>query len=963
MSSLCSRIVGIIFLFVVAAHASYGQPTVGPRLDHYGDALPEGALARLGTLRLTHLGVIEAVAISPDGKVAASGVRDGKETYLGERIVHQSEGFTLGEGVRVTEATIRLWNVKTGELLRQISTPDAPVSHMSFTADGKVIYAGCGKFLCCWECATGKKVWQQEAVIGGRFHYGIHLKDLIQAGDTLVSLHEGKIICPVEANGGVSFHNHPQWVVRFWNGKTGALLPLPGRLQSTISPQTRAPILLHGVALTPDLKRAAIAVSEGEPLPRDGKQPSSRDDVWKYPNSRVELIELATSKVLLSIPNPDGEFGKISVSADGNMVATLTGKTIVTPFNENGTTGYIIDSSKDLWFTSVAKKTKRVLEKGLSGIEGLQFVGKDKIATLDSNAKVSVWRLDTGASVDNHQVRPESFWRECAAGVLVKPWQNTVRLFDVKSDQLLHAFDGHRATPSLRFAIHSKDTLISRDGEHAVFWDARFWQQKQAIPLPKDEENRFFSYYWFHDPEFDHGISIEKGLYAAKGERGLELRDIKTGKTVRQFDDKGDNSYYFSPAGNRLLCDALGLQAIFDIETGKKLAKSGDPKIALHSWSRNSEFSTQGKYFAKSATEERPAIRLYDADTGKLLRKLSPKIVDDNGSILMFKFSRDEELVFGEVHAAGPLEKGFSSERVSITIWHAKTGEELQDIVLSPALHVFWREALSRPLVQALAISHDHRLVALARTTGRSYEPRFESTPIEIWEVASGLKRGELTGHGPIADLAFSPDDRCLASSSDDTTILIWGLNRPLQPLKRGKRRTEKELDDCWRALFEGDAKKADGAIWKLIDSPAESLAYLRKKIQPVPIPDADRVRRLLTDLESEDFKTRTRADEELAKYGGLIRTQIDRALKEANNLEAQRRLKALAEKALAASRPFNSLTNVGEWRALEVAEKIARPEAIELLRDLANGAPDGQLTIAAKAALTRTEARTKALR
>jgi WD40 repeat protein len=71
--------------------------------------------------------------------------------------------------------------------------------------------------------------------------------------------------------------------------------------------------------------------------------------------------------------------------------------------------------------------------------------------------------------------------------------------------------------------------------------------------------------------------------------------------------------------------------------------------------------------------------------------------------------------------------------------------------------------------------------MALARTFRRSYERQFESTPIEIWEVASGQKRGELTGDGPIADLAFSPDDRFLASSSDDTTILIWDLKRPLQ--------------------------------------------------------------------------------------------------------------------------------------------------------------------------------------
>ena len=116
---------GILALSLAGAPLSFGQPTLGPRIDRYGDALPEGAIARLGTLQLTHLGGIESLAISPDGTVAASGVRDGKETYLGERKVHEAKGITLEEGVRITEATIRLWDVKAGELLRQILTPDA----------------------------------------------------------------------------------------------------------------------------------------------------------------------------------------------------------------------------------------------------------------------------------------------------------------------------------------------------------------------------------------------------------------------------------------------------------------------------------------------------------------------------------------------------------------------------------------------------------------------------------------------------------------------------------------------------------------------------------------------------------------------------------------------------------------------------------------------------------------------
>ena len=49
----------------------------------------------------------------------------------------------------------------------------------------------------------------------------------------------------VETNGGVSFHYHPQRVVRYWNAKTGAPVQLAKALQSTIHAQTRVPILLH----------------------------------------------------------------------------------------------------------------------------------------------------------------------------------------------------------------------------------------------------------------------------------------------------------------------------------------------------------------------------------------------------------------------------------------------------------------------------------------------------------------------------------------------------------------------------------------------------------------------------------------------------------------------------------------------------------------------------------------------
>ena len=41
------------------------------RVDHYGDPLPHGAIARLGSTRWRHEGRVERMAISPDGQFLA----------------------------------------------------------------------------------------------------------------------------------------------------------------------------------------------------------------------------------------------------------------------------------------------------------------------------------------------------------------------------------------------------------------------------------------------------------------------------------------------------------------------------------------------------------------------------------------------------------------------------------------------------------------------------------------------------------------------------------------------------------------------------------------------------------------------------------------------------------------------------------------------------------------------------
>ena len=85
-------------------------------LDRLGDPLPQGALLRLGSDRLSHQGSVYCTAFSPDGKVLASG-----------------GGYYDG--------TVRLWEPTTGKELLRFGR-GTPVRDLVWSADGKYVSIG-----------------------------------------------------------------------------------------------------------------------------------------------------------------------------------------------------------------------------------------------------------------------------------------------------------------------------------------------------------------------------------------------------------------------------------------------------------------------------------------------------------------------------------------------------------------------------------------------------------------------------------------------------------------------------------------------------------------------------------------------------------------------------------------------------------------------------------------------------
>jgi RNA polymerase sigma factor (sigma-70 family) len=122
------------------------------RKDRHDDALPPGAVARLGTLRLR--GVRGCLAFSPDGKLLAA-----------------STG-TAGEQVVI-------WEAATGRPVSRLAAGAPTLEHLSFSSDGKR--------LLCWGYSPNARVWDIAAgkelftVAGRRAAFTADGKTLVSA--------------------------------------------------------------------------------------------------------------------------------------------------------------------------------------------------------------------------------------------------------------------------------------------------------------------------------------------------------------------------------------------------------------------------------------------------------------------------------------------------------------------------------------------------------------------------------------------------------------------------------------------------------------------------------------------------------------------------------------------------------------------------------------------------------------
>jgi RNA polymerase sigma factor (sigma-70 family) len=611
------------------------------------------------------------------------------------------------------------------------------------------------------------------------------------------------------------------------------------------------------------------------------------------------LWDLTTGKETRRIPSGQADLSCLAFSPDGTVLASGGGKD---------------DRTVRLWDCATGRRLHHFGPDD-GWIDSLAFAPDgQRVAVGQQTGAVAVNDLSTGKELYRCGLR-EGTW---VRGLVFSPDGKTLAAGGT-DDRAIHFFDAETGKERMPFAGHQNEVVVavvSVDGKGLVsagkdgvvcVWDlatgteARRWSVGRrgvaAVALAPDG----------------------RGL-AVAADKALSLWDTATEQEVRRFvGHKGTpGAVAFSPDGKTLASGAWEDHTIrlWDVATGAERLQIKLPMPNGHNYGDVPlAFADGGKVLISgSADRANPSFYFWEAATGRELRRIQHPV------------SRLALSADGKVLATTGWDR-------HVRLWDVASGEKLADVPTE---------------AEALAFSPDGRLLAYGGTGG----------VVHLWEVSTGQERRQFAGHQPgrddrgtfaagVAVLAFSPDGGTLISGGGDTTLLLWdvyGAGRHAQA-----RPGPAALAGLWDDLSAG-AARADDAVGALIAARSEAVSFLKGRLHAARPCDPRRLARLIADLDSEDFEARERAARELGQMSESAAPELRKALTASPSAEARRALEDVLQRL--EGRPTGEA--LAALRAVEVLEHIASPEALEVLRALAEGVPEARLTREGRAAVER---------
>jgi WD40 repeat protein len=623
-----------------------GQQQGEPRRDSQGDLLPPGAIARLGTTRFRHGGLIRGLEFSPDGKsIITSGAQvrqwdasNGKDLWQagGETNVFCTAIAPKGNMLAILDfkpnqvGRIEIRDLATHQVLQRFGRAGRSIK---FSTDGKLlaVFLDDSKSIELWDPFTGSQLRTLKG-------------------------HEDRVYSVVfSPDNRTLLSGSDDRSIRVWNLQTGKE-----------ERKYTFPTEIHQIRLSPDGKTLAV-------IPQV-KTRGEGFTTW-IPSRTIQILDVESGRELRNLIMPkanlgndfEGGFASMAFSPDGKVLATggsdsilrvwdpATGQVLKQLENLGGTVtalDFALDS-KRLAFV-VGQSAVRIIDPS-TGAEEVQTLGHwssitsiscspdgRKVFTFGAEGILRTWDLPSGRETQQRAIAKSGWYGSQVNpdGATYLAWHDdhqSLSVHDLKTGKqlrVLHGLDGSRNSFALS-PDQSRLAQLAKDQKTSLV-DTSSGQVLHILPAAGQAGSGMaFS------PE-------GRELVIWDAARKVSIWDMSSGKKLREFPgpNMGGMPYVatLSPRGDKL---AFGFQAlndrleqrrlpIIDPTTGKEVSLF----VAGEDGACELAFSPDGKLLAWAGWRD-GAVHVGDIATGRDVALF----VGHQGRISALAFSQDGKML------------------------------------------------------------------------------------------------------------------------------------------------------------------------------------------------------------------------------------------------------------------------------------------------------------------------------